>query len=320
MEGVNQSVVSEFVFLGLTNSWNIQLFLFVFSSTFYIASMMGNSLIVFTVASDPHLNSPMYFLLANLSFIDLGISSVTSPKMICDLFRKHKVISFRGCITQIFFIHVIGGVEMVLLIAMAFDRYVAICKPLHYLTIMSPKMCILFSVASWVVVFMHSLVQMAFVVNLPFCRPNVLDSFYCDFHRFIKLACTDTYRLELLVSINNGFMSVGSFFILIISYIVIIFTVQNHSSSGSSKALSTLSAHVTVVVIFFGPVMFFYTWPSSYTHLDKFLAIFDAIVTPFLNPIIYTLRNQEMKMAMMRVFSKLMGYRQILKHLTCEQS
>ncbi|XP_041535113.1 olfactory receptor 4F3/4F16/4F29-like [Microtus oregoni] len=319
MEGVNQSVVSEFVFLGLTNSWNIQLFLFVFSSTFYIASMTGNSLIVFAVASDPHLNSPMYFLLANLSFIDLGISSVTSPKMIYDLFRKHKVISFRGCITQIFFIHVIGGVEMVLLIAMAFDRYVAICKLLYYLTIMSPKMCILFSVASWVVGCMHSLVQMAFVVNLPFCGPNVLDSFYCDFPRFIKLACTDTYRLELLVSINSRFMSVGSFFILIISYIVIIFTVP-HSSSGPSKALSTLSAHVTVVVLFFGPVMFFYTWPSSYTHLVKFLAIYDAIVTPFLNPIIYTLRNQEMKMAVVRGFSKLMGYRQILKHLTCEQS
>ncbi|XP_028622823.1 olfactory receptor 4F15-like [Grammomys surdaster] len=319
MEGVNQSVVSEFVFLGLTNSWDIQLFLFVFSSIFYVASMMGNSLIVFAVVSDSHLHSPMYFLLANLSFIDLGISSVTSPKMICDLFRKHKVISFRGCVTQIFFIHVIGGVEMVLLIAMAFDRYMAICKPLHYLTIMSPRMCILFSVVAWVVGLMHSLIQLAFVVNLPFCGPNVLDSFYCDFPRFIKLACTDTYKLELLVSINSGFMSVGSFFILIISYIAIIFTVQKHSSSGSSKALSTLSAHVTVVVLFFGPVMFFYTWPSSYTHMDKFLAIFDAIITPFLNPVIYTLRNQEMKMAMMRVFSKLMDYRQILKHLNFEQ-
>ena len=136
MYGANQSMVSEFVFLGLTSSWEIQLLLFVFSSSFYIASTMGNLLILLTVISDPHLHSSMYFLLANLSFIDLGVSSVTSPKMIYDLFRKHKVISFGGCIAQIFFIHVIGGVEMVLLIAMAFDRYVAICKPLHYLTIM----------------------------------------------------------------------------------------------------------------------------------------------------------------------------------------
>ena len=136
MDGANQSVVSEFVLLGLTNSWEIQLLLFVFSSTFYVASMMGNSLIILTVTCDPHLHSPMYFLLANLSFIDLGFSTIFSPKMIYDLFRKHKVISFNGCITQIFFIHIIGGVEVVLLIAMAFDRYVAICKPLHYLTIM----------------------------------------------------------------------------------------------------------------------------------------------------------------------------------------
>uniref|UniRef100_A0A8C6GAC6 Olfactory receptor n=1 Tax=Mus spicilegus TaxID=10103 RepID=A0A8C6GAC6_MUSSI len=309
MERLNQSVVSEFVFLGLTNSWSIQLFLFVFSSMFYVASMMGNSLIVFTVASDPHLHSPMYFLLANLSFIDLGVSSVTSPKMIYDLFRKHKVISFTGCVTQIFFIHVIGGVEMVLLIAMAFDRYVAICKPLHYLTIMSPRMCILFSVAAWVVGLMHSLIQLAFVVNLPFCGPNVLDSFYCDLPRFIKLACINTYQLELMVTANSGFISVGSFFILIISYIVIIITVQKHSSNGSSKALSTLSAHISVVFLFFGPLIFFYTWPSPSTHLDKFLAIFDAVITPFLNPIIYTFRNQEMKVAMKRVCRQLVSYR-----------
>ncbi|XP_057637191.1 olfactory receptor 4F21-like [Chionomys nivalis] len=309
MEGKNQSVVSEFVFLGLTNSWDIQLILFVLSSMFYVASMTGNSFIVFTVASDPHLHSPMYFLLANLSFIDLGVSSVSSPRMIYDLFRKHKVISFRGCVTQIFFIHFIGGVEMVLLIAMAFDRYVAICKPLHYLTIMSPMMCILFLVAAWVVGLIHSLIQLAFVVDLPFCGPNVLDSFYCDLPRFIKLACTDTHKLEFMVTANSGFISVGSFIILIISYIVIIITVQKHSSSSSSKALSTLSAHISVVVLFFGPLIFFYTWPSPSIHLDKFLAIFDAVVTPFLNPVIYTLRNQEMKVSMKRICRQLVSYR-----------
>ncbi|XP_072820030.1 olfactory receptor 4F3/4F16/4F29-like [Vicugna pacos] len=279
---------------------------------FYVASMMGNSLIILTVTSDPHLHSPMYFLLANLSFIDLGVSSVSSPKMIYDLFRKHKVISFGGCITEIF-IHVIGGVEMVLLIAMAFDRYVAICKPLHYLTIMSPRMCISFLVAAWMTGLVHSMVQLAFVVNLPFCGPNVLDSFYCDLSWFIKLACIDTYQLEFMVTANSGFISVGSFFILIVSYIVIILTVQKHSSSGSSKALSTLSAHITVVVLFFGPLIFFYTWPSPSTHLDKFLPIFDAVLTPFLNPVIYTFRNQEMKMAMRRVCRQLVNYRRSLK-------
>ncbi|XP_032273728.1 olfactory receptor 4F3/4F16/4F29-like [Phoca vitulina] len=307
MDGMNHSVVSEFVFLGLTNSWEIQLLLFVFSSTFYVASMMGNSLIMLTVTSDPHLHSPMYFLLANLSFTDLGVSSVTSPKMIYDLFRKRKVISFGGCIAQIFFLHVIGGVEMVLLITMASDRYVAICKPLHYLTIMSPGMCIFFLVAAWMTGLIHSVVQLAFVVNLPFCGPNVFDSFYCDLPRFIKLACTDTYRIEFMVTANSGFISVGSFFILIISYIIIILTVQKHSSAGSSKALSTLSAHITVVFLFFGPLIFFYTWPTPSIDLDKFLAIFDAVLTPFLKPVIYTFRNQEMKVAMRRVCRQLVS-------------
>ncbi|XP_011381920.1 olfactory receptor 4F3/4F16/4F29-like [Pteropus vampyrus] len=311
VDGMNHSAVSEFVFLGLTDSWEIQLLLFVFSSTLYMASMMGNSLIMLTVTSDPHLHSPMYFLLASLSFVDLGVSSVTSPKMIYDLLRKHKVISFSGCITQIFFIHVIGGVELVLLIAMAFDRYVAICKPLHYLSIMSPRMCIFILVAAWMTGLIHSMVQLAFVVNLPFCGPNVLDSFYCDLPQLIKLACINTYQLEFMVTANSGFISVGSFIILIISYIIIILTVQKHSSAGSSKALSTLSAHITVVILFFGPLIFFYAWPSPSTHMDKFLAIFDAVLTPFLNPIIYTFRNQEMKVAMRRVCRQLGNYRKI---------
>ncbi|XP_072481504.1 olfactory receptor 4F3/4F16/4F29-like isoform X1 [Notamacropus eugenii] len=305
MDRRNHTVVTEFVFLGLTNSWYMQLFIFLFSSMFFVASMLGNLLIVLTVTSDPCLHSPMYFLLANLSFIDLGVSSVTSPKMICDLFRKHKAISFSGCITQMFFIHLIGGVEMVLLIAMAFDRYIAICKPLHYLTIMSSRMCIMFLVAAWMIGLIHSVVQLAFVVNLPFCGPNELDSFYCDLPRFIKLACTDTYRLELMVTANSGFISLGSFFILVISYIFILVTVQKHSSGGSSKALSTLSAHITVVVLFFGPLIFFYTWPFSTSNIDKFLAIFDAVLTPFLNPVIYTLRNKEMKVAMKKVSSRI---------------
>ena len=313
MYGANQSMVSEFVFLGLTNSWEIELLLFVFSCSFYIASTMGNLLIMLTVISDPHLHSSMYFLLANLSFIDLGFSTIFSPKMIYDLFRKHKVISFSGCITQIFFIHITGGVEVVLLIAMAFDRYVAICKPLHYLTIMSPRMCIFFIVAAWMIGLIHSMVQLACVVNLPFCGPNVLDSFYCDLPQLIKLACIDTYELEFMVTANSGFISVGSFFILIISYIIIIFTVQKQSSVGSSKALSTLSAHITVVVLFFGPLMFFYIWPFSSTHLGKFLAIFDAVLTPFLNPVIYTFRNHEMRVAMRRVCKQLVSYRRSLK-------
>ena len=213
MGGANCSVVSEFVFLGLSDSWEIQLLLFLFFSVFYMASLMGNLLVVLSVSADTSLHSPMYFLLANLSFLDMGFCSTTAPKMIYDLFRKRKAISFGGCLTQIFFIHDIGGTEMVLLIAMAFDRYVAICKPLHYLTIMNPRMCVLILAAAWVLGLIHSVAQLAFVIELPFCGPNVLDSFYCDLPRLIKLACTETYRLEFMVTANSGLISVGSFFI-----------------------------------------------------------------------------------------------------------
>ncbi|XP_054528262.2 olfactory receptor 4F3/4F16/4F29 [Pan troglodytes] len=311
MDGENHSVVSEFLFLGLTHSWEIQLLLLVFSSVLYVASITGNILIVFSVTTDPHLHSPMYFLLASLSFIDLGACSVTSPKMIYDLFRKRKVISIGGCIAQIFFIHVIGGVEMVLLIAMAFDRYVALCKPLHYLTIMSPRMCLSFLAVAWTLGVSHSLFQLAFLVNLPFCGPNVLDSFYCDLPQLLRLVCTDTYRLQFMVTVNSGFICVGTFFILLISYVFILFTVWKHSSGGSSKALSTLSAHSTVVLLFFGPPMFVYTRPHPNSQMDKFLAIFDAVLTPFLNPVVYTFRNEEMKAAIKRVCKQLVIYKKI---------
>ncbi|XP_005064850.1 olfactory receptor 4F3/4F16/4F29-like [Mesocricetus auratus] len=311
MDGGNYSVVSEFVFLGLTHSWEIQLFLLVLASILYVLSMTGNTLIVFSVAIDPHLHSPMYFLLACLSFIDLAACSVTSPKMVYDLFRKHKVISFGGCITQIFFIHVVGGVEMVLLVAMAFDRFVAICKPLHYHSIMSPRMCALFLAASWGLGISQSLFQLAFIADLPFCGPNVFDSFYCDLPRLLRLACTDTYKLQFMVTVNSGFICVGSFLLLLISYIFILFRVCKHSSGGSSKALSTLSAHITVVFLFFGPTLFVYTWPHPDSQIDKFLALFDAVFTPFLNPVIYTFRNKEMKAAIKRVFKTLLTFRNI---------
>ncbi|XP_037691371.1 olfactory receptor 4F6-like [Choloepus didactylus] len=307
----NQSVVSEFVLVGLTSSLEMQRVLFLVFSVFYVAGILGNLLIVLTVISDSCLHSPMYFLLANLSFIDMWVSSIAAPKMISDLFKKIKVISFQGCIAQMFFIHVIGGTEMVLLIGMALDRYVAICRPLHYLTIMNFRTCILLLVAAWIIGIIHSLFQLVFVVNLPFCGPNEVDSFYCDLPRFIRLACIDTYRLELMVTANSGFISLGTFFILIISYIFILVIVWQHSSGGLSKALSTLSAHVTVVILFFGPCIFVYCWPFPTVPVDKFLAIFDVIITPFLNPAIYTFRNKEMKVAMRRIFSHMLNFRKV---------
>ncbi|XP_046510859.1 olfactory receptor 4F17 [Equus quagga] len=291
-------MVTEFIFLGLSNSQGLQIFLFVFFFVFYVGIVFGNLLIVITVASDSHLHAPMYFLLANLSVIDLCLSSVTAPKTIADFFSEHKVISFKGCFAQIFLLHFFGGSELVILIAMAFDRYVAICKPLHYSEIMCGNVCIGIAAAAWGTGFLHSVSQLAFAVNLPFCGPNKVDSFYCDLPRLIKLTCTDTYRLDIMVIANSGVLAVCSFILLIISYTTILVTIQNRPSDRSSKALSTLTAHITVVLLFFGPCVFIYAWPFPVKSLDKFLAVFDSVVTPLLNPIIYTLRNKDMKMAL----------------------
>ncbi|XP_055292196.1 olfactory receptor 4F15-like [Moschus berezovskii] len=294
----NDTSVSEFVFLGLSTSRPVQHFLLAFSTVFYVIIVLWKSLVVLTVTFDPHLHSPLYFLLANLSFIDLCFSAITVPKMISDLNFGHKTISFQGCVTQIFVLHTLGGSEMVLLTATALDRYVAICQPLHYLTIMSPRVCLLLVCGAWAIGLIHSVVQLAFVIHLPFCGPSEIDSFYCDLPWFIKLACIDSYKMEFMVTANSGFISMGNFFLLIISYVFILVTVWKRSSGGLRKALSTLSAHITVVVLFFGPCIFVYMWPFPTVPVDKFLAILDFLVTPILNPAIYTLRNKDMKMAM----------------------
>ncbi|XP_032197660.1 olfactory receptor 4K13-like [Mustela erminea] len=303
----NRSSVSEFILLGLSSSQEIQILFFAIFFLVYVAIIVGNLLIVISVIVDNHLHSPMYFFLANLSFFDLCLSSATTPKVIADFLRKHKTISLWGCMAQMFLVHFFGGGEMSLLIAMAMDRYVAICKPLHYKTIMNHRALIVLLLLSWAIGFIHTTSQMVFTAGLPFCGPNVVDSIFCDLPLVIKLACTDTYILELLVIANSGLLSLVCFIFLLISYIVMLVTIWQHSSRASSKAVSTLSAHITVVTLFFGPTIFIYAFPFSSYSVDKFLSVFYSIITPLLNPIIYTLRNQEMKAAIKRLSSQHLG-------------
>uniref|UniRef100_A0A8C8ZX70 Olfactory receptor n=1 Tax=Prolemur simus TaxID=1328070 RepID=A0A8C8ZX70_PROSS len=300
----NRSSVSEFILLGLSSSREIQILFFAIFFLVYVAIVVGNLLIVISVIFDNHLHSSMYFLLANLSFFDLCLSSVATPKVIADFLRKRKTISMRGCMTQMFFMHFFGGGEMSLLIAMAIDRYVAICKPLHYQTIMNHRVLIVLLLVSWTTGLIHTTSQMVFTIGLPFCGPNVVDSIFCDLPLVIKLACTETYILELLVIADSGLLSLVCFILLLTSYIIMLVTIWQHSSSASSKAVSTLSAHITVVTLFFGPAIFIYAFPFNSYSVDKFLSIFYSVITPLLNPIIYTLRNQEMKAAIKRLSSQ----------------
>ncbi|XP_069887647.1 olfactory receptor 4K14-like [Dipodomys merriami] len=301
MDRGNQSVVSEFVLLGLDNSQNTQILLFIIFLVLYLVIGSGNTAIMILIITDPHLHSPMYFLLANLSFVDLWLSSVSTPKMITDFLRVNKTISFGGCMSQIFFAHFIAASEMVLLVVMAYDRYVAICRPLHYSTIMSLQKCVELVLTSWAIGFVHAMSHLVVVIQLPFCGPRDIDSFFCDIPLVIKLACIDSYNLDLLMNADCGVVGVTCFVLLLISYTYILLTVRRSSASGASKALSTCSAHITVVVLLFGPCIFIYVWPLSITWLDKFLAVFYSVITPLLNPTIYTLRNKEIKSAMKRL-------------------
>ncbi|XP_021516900.1 olfactory receptor 4K3-like [Meriones unguiculatus] len=299
----NQSVVAEFVLLGLAHSQSTQFLLFMMFVLLYLLIVSGNIVIVILITTDPHLHSPMYFLLANLSFIDMWLSSVTTPKMITDFLRENKTISFSGCMSQVFFLHCIGAGEAVLLVVMAYDRYMAICKPLHYFTIMNLKRCSVLVLTSWTTGFIHAMSHLVVIVELPSCGPKEIDSFFCDMPLIIKLACMDSHDLDILMNADCGVVGIPCFILLLISYTYILRTVRKSTKAGASKALSTCTAHITVVMIFFVPSIFIYVWPLNITWLDKFFAVFYSVFTPFLNPAIYTMRNKEMKNAMKRLIN-----------------
>ncbi|KAM6202602.1 olfactory receptor 4K15-like [Rhynchocyon petersi] len=301
MDQENISRVTEFVLHSFPGPAELQLFFFAWFTLLYFSIVLGNFLIVFTVISEPALHTPMYFFLSNLSFLDVCISSIVTPKMIADFLTEHNIISFENCMAQIFLMHMFAGGEMMLLVAMAYDRYVAICRPLHYATIMSLHKCTCLVAGSWILGVLHSLSQLVFIVNLPFCGPNVVENFFCDLPLVIKLPCIDTYTLEKLMIADSGTVAMISFVLLLISYMVILVTVRRRSSAGMAKARATLTAHVTVVTLFFGPCLLIYCLPFNSFLLNKILSVFYTVFTPILNPLIYTLRNKDIISALQKL-------------------
>ncbi|NWZ52567.1 OR4D5 protein, partial [Haliaeetus albicilla] len=297
----NFSQVTEFILLGLSDTRELQILFFTFFLLAYAMVLLGNLLVIVTVRTDPKLSSPMYLLLCNLSFIDICCTSVTSPRMLVDLLSQRKAIAFEDCIAQLFFLHFVGASEMFLLTVMAYDRYTAICKPLRYTAIMSQQVCWVLVSACWAGGFIHSTVQTLLIVQLPFCGPNTIDNYFCDVPPVIQLACTDIYVTEWLMASNSGLISLVCFLVLVTSYMFILVTIRVHFTEGHWKVLSTCASHMMVVILFFVPCIFIYLRPFSTFPSDKHISVIYTVFSPVMNPLIYTLRNSEVKASMWKL-------------------
>ncbi|XP_007519169.3 olfactory receptor 4C16-like [Erinaceus europaeus] len=296
--------VTTFILLGLTQDPLKKKIVFSTFLLFYLGTLLGNFLILVTIKTSRTLGSPMYFFLFHLSLSDTCFSTSIAPRMIVDALIKNATISFNECITQIFSFHFFGCLEIFILILMAADRYVAICKPLHYMTIMNRRVCNVLVAIAWVGSCIHSLAQIFLTLSLPFCGPNIIDHYFCDLQPLLNLACADTYMVNLLLVSNSGAICSISFVMLMFSYVIILHSLRNHSAEGRKKALSTCISHIIVVIMFFGPCIFIYTRPATTFPMDKMIAVFYTLGTPLINPLIYTLRNAEVKNAMKKLWTR----------------
>ncbi|XP_072653652.1 olfactory receptor 8S1-like [Canis lupus baileyi] len=301
----NHSTSTEFILLGLSADPKVQALLFVLFLGIYLLTVMGNLAMLLVISADFHLHTPMYFFLSNLSFLDLCFSSVTVPKMLENLLSKRKIISIEGCLTQAFFVFDVGGTEIFLLSAMAYDRYAAICHPLLYSRMMSNQLCVRLVWASWSLGFLDAVINIPLAMNLNFCEAHTIPHYSCELPSLFPLSCSDvsTNLTVLLCStLLHGF---GTFFLIFFSYARIVSTILSiSSSSGRSKAFSTCSSHLTAVSFFYGSAFLRHLMPTSGSPLELIFSIQYSVVTPLVNPFIYSLKNREIKNALRRTLGK----------------
>ncbi|XP_003422121.2 olfactory receptor 8B8-like [Loxodonta africana] len=303
----NSSLVTEFILVGLTEHSKIQLPLFFLFLGIYIVTVAGNLGFITLIGLNAHLHTPMYYFLFNLSFTDLCYSSVITPKLLVNFVSKMNIISYAGCMTQLFFYCFFVSAECYVLTVMAYDRYVAICKPLLYTVTMSPQVCSLLAVIVYVGAFIAAWAHTGCMLRLTFCDANTINHYMCDILPLLELSCTSTHINELIVFAVVGFNVAVPCLNIIVSYAYILSSILHiHSREGRAKAFSTCSSHVIVVCVFFGSGAFMYLHPSSVLSMDqgKVSTVFYTIVVPMLNPLIYSFRNKEVKIALKKSFSR----------------
>ncbi|XP_076982582.1 olfactory receptor 13A1-like [Tamandua tetradactyla] len=306
MAATNHTVVVEFVLQGFSENPQLQGFLIALFLLLYLTALSGNGLIIMAICLNPGLHTPMYFFLTNLAILDIICTSTVLPKLLENLMGEGRTISSGGCMTQLFFLTWILGVELLLLSVMAYDRYVAICRPLHYHTLMSRPLCALLAGSVWVVSGINTSVNTGLIMRLTFCGPNKIHHFLCEVPTLLLLACSPTYLNDMMDVFADIFFGVVTFLLTMLSYTFIIASILRiRSAEGKRRAFSTCSSHLLVVCLYFSTVIYTYILPGSGSSVGnvKVAAIMYMAVSPTLNPLIYTLRNKDVKVALRRVFS-----------------
>ncbi|XP_075398991.1 olfactory receptor 5V1-like [Tenrec ecaudatus] len=305
MDVYNLTTITEFILMGLSDLPEVRYPLFVVLAFIYLITLLGNWAILLAIGTEKKLHTPMYYFLANLSLLDIFCPSATVPKILKNLLTEKQNISFVGCVLQLFFLVALIGNEVFLLSAMAYDRYVAICFPLRYSLIMTNGRCVQLMASAWATGFLNSLLHTVFTFRLSFCKSNRVNQYYCDIPPVVALSCSSTYMAEMLVLVVGGILGISAFLITGISYVYIVSTILKiRSAEGKRKAFSTCASHLLVVGLFYGTTIFTYIRPSSSQHSpsrDRLISMLNGVITPMLNPIIYSLRNTEVKGALRKV-------------------
>ncbi|XP_036621138.1 olfactory receptor 5B2-like [Trichosurus vulpecula] len=296
----NRSEVNEFILIGLTDAPELQVPLFIIFTLIYLITLVGNLGIIALISSESCLHTPMYFFLSNLSLVDFGYSSAVTPKLIAVFLTGNKAISYNGCATQLFFFGTFAVTESFLLASMAYDRHAAVCKPLHYTTTMTSTVCAFLASGAYICGFLTSSIVIGNMFSLSFCKSNVVHHFFCDIPPLLVLSCSDIHITESEFFILGSLNAFFPFLVIFTSYLLIFITILKiHSAEGRQKAFSTCASHLTAVSIFYGTIIFMYFQPSSSHSMDtdKMVSMFYTIVIPMLNPLVYTLRNKDVKNA-----------------------